>query len=462
MKKHILHLLCIFTTQIGFSQEIDVLSFSEYLGYVKKYHPIVKQANLIISESEAKLLKARGSFDPKLEVDYDRKEFKDTKYFDKLNAAFKIPTWYGVELKGGFEQNTGAFLNPEGNVPLDGLYNVGVSVSIAKGLLINERMAVLKQAKLFQKQADTDNQILINNILYEASKSYFQWLKVYQEKKVYEEFLNNAELRLQGIKRSYDLGEKPAIDTTEANIAFNNRKLHLEKAELNYVKASLELSNFLWIKNTPVEVQANIVPDIKVKNYIDDALQINSIALELENHPKLQSLEYKHKGLEVKRRLELNNLLPKIDLLYNFLNATPESLNTFNTANYKAGLSISFPLFLRKERAELKLTNYKLQAINFDRQSTSLGLKNKINAVQQEISSYQNQIAIADNIVSGYTILLKGEERKFEIGESSLFLINSREFKLIENKLKIIELENSLLKAKGRLFNTLGVVPNDG
>ncbi|MGA9270202.1 MAG: transporter, partial [Lutimonas sp.] len=72
-------------------QELDpeTLSLSEYLGYVKSFHPVVKQANLVINEGEAKLLKARGAFDPKLEVDMDRKEFKNTDYYDKLNAAFK-------------------------------------------------------------------------------------------------------------------------------------------------------------------------------------------------------------------------------------------------------------------------------------------------------------------------------------------------------------------------------------
>lgn len=457
MKKTILNILCTITGLIGFGQEIDVLPFSEYLGYVKKYHPIVKQANLVISESEAQLLKARGAFDPKLEVDYDSKKFKNTAYFNKLNTTFKIPTWYGVALKGNFEQNSGAFLNPDAKVPIEGLYNVGISVSLARGLLINERMATLNQAKLFEKQAKAENQLVVNDILFLASKSYFDWLKTYQEKKVYEKFLDNAKIRFKGLKRSYQLGEKPAIDTIEARIVLNNRELNLEKAKLNYIKASLELSNFLWINDVPIEVQTNIIPDTKIKNYIDDALQINSIVLDLVNHPKLLSLDFKYKGLEVERRLKQNNLLPKIDLQYNFLNETPEMINSFNTENYKAGLAISFPLFLRKERAELKLTDYKLQSVDFEKQATSIALKNKINSVLQEINSYQNQIVIADNMVSDYAILLKGEERKFEIGESSLFLINSRESKLIENNLKVIELENLLLKSKGKFFNTLGI-----
>ena len=85
----------------------EILTFEEFLGFVKKHHPLVKQANLTLSIGEANLLKARGGFDPKIEVDYDRKKFKDIEYYDLLNSTFKIPTWYGVELKANFEQNSG-------------------------------------------------------------------------------------------------------------------------------------------------------------------------------------------------------------------------------------------------------------------------------------------------------------------------------------------------------------------
>ncbi len=459
MSKQILYTISLLLIQIGYGQENDVLDFSEYLGYVKKYHPIVKQADLIINESEAKLLKARGSFDPKLEVDYETKQFKSTTYFDKLNATFKIPTWYGIEFKGNFEKNSGIYLNQENILPDNGLYNFGITVPIGKGLLINERMATLKQAKLFQQQAKVDNQILVNNILFNASKAYFKWLKTYQEKITTREFLENAKLRLNGIRKSYEYGEKPAIDTTEARIVYNNRKLNFEKIKLEHTKATLELSNFLWINDIPVELKINIIPNLDLLSSIDETLQTNQLneELRLVEHPKLLSLDYKYKSLEIERRLQKNDLLPQIDLQYNFLNETPESLNTFNVENYKAGLTFRFPLFLRKERAELNLTNNKLQTINFDKQSMLLSLKNKINSIKQEIISYQSQISIIENIVSDYHILLKGEERKFEIGESSLFLINARESKLIESKLKLIDLNNLLLNSKGKFFNILAI-----
>ncbi len=440
--------------------DLEVMTLAEYLGYVKSFHPVVKQANLVINESEAKLLKARGAFDPKLEVDMDRKEFKSTEYYDKLNAAFKIPTWYGIEFSAKYEDNTGVYLNPESTVPEEGLYSVGVSVSLAQGLLTNRRMAMLKQAKLFNLQAQADRQLLVNDILFQASQTYFNWLKTYNDKLIYESFLDNAEFRLEGIKKSFKVGEFPAVDTLEAGIIVNNRKLEYENARMTHVKASLELSTYLWLEgNVPVELQDNVVPDVNTQENIDQALNTADLSLEmidLEEHPKLISLGYKYEGLQVDKRLKANNLLPRIDLEYNLYSETPGYIDSYDTGNYRAGLNVNFPLFLRKERGDLKLAKAKVQSAEFEIAATRVNLKNKISAIRQEMESYLLQNAITEDMVRDYDVLLKAEERKFFLGESLLFLINSRESKLIEAKLKANEIEYKFFNSKARLFNTLG------
>ena len=447
-------------SSVGFSQESDtVLSLEEYLGYVKKYHPIVKQAQLITTESEAKLLKSRGAFDPKLEVDYNRKKFKSTTYYDKLNSTFKIPTWYGVELKASYENNDGTYLNPEYNTPDDGLYSAGVSVSLAKGLLTNERMATLKQSKLYLKYAQAEQKLVINDILYNAIATYFNWLKNHQAKLVYSDYLVNADFRLKNVKSSFFAGDKPAIDTLEANINFKSRKLDFEKAKIGYIKSALELSNYLWLENNiPLELEEGITPDTTTIDKIDVVLNssvLNSTDELIANHPKLQSLQIKEEILNVDKRLKTNNLLPKIDLQYNFLSSDYENINSFNTANYKSGLNISFPLFLRKERADLRLAKLKLQDIGFDISATKVSLKNKVNATMQEIDSYNTQYDLLQDIVVDYKAFVKSEERKFSLGEGSLFLVNYREVKLIESQLKAIDVEYQLFISKSNLLRVL-------
>ncbi|MDB9720386.1 TolC family protein [Winogradskyella sp.] len=452
---------------IGVAQTEDlsnVLRFDEYLGFVKKFHPIVKQAELVIDESQAKLMKSRGAFDPKLEIDYDRKKFKNTEYFDQLNGTFKIPTWFGVELKGTFEENTGDFLNPEAFVPQDGLYSAGVMVPLGRGLLINNRMAALKQAKLFREQAKADRDIYVNNILFEASLVYFEWLQAYNQLKLFENFLVNAELRYRGILRGVELGENARIDATEARIALDSRKLSLEQSKVSLMKAALELSNFLWLDNNiPVELQPNVIPDVDTEPIVDATFNINQLRTNdviLDAHPKLLSLGYKLDGLEVETRLKANRLLPRIDVEYNFLTEAPEVARTFNTAEYKGGLNVSFPLFLRKERGDLKLARLKLQDTEFEIDATRVNLRNKIDALKQELESYVAQNEITLRMVSDSELMLQAEERKFQLGESSLFLVNSRESKLIENQLKAISIQNKFFSTKAKLFNSLAVNPD--
>uniref|UniRef100_UPI0037BEF70D TolC family protein n=1 Tax=Flavobacterium sp. TaxID=239 RepID=UPI0037BEF70D len=99
------YLLFFFAVNFVNAQVTREMSFNEYLAMVKKFHPLVKIADLEISQAQSNLLMARGAFDPKLEADFNNKEFNDKKYYSVFNGGFKIPTWYGIEFSGGFESN---------------------------------------------------------------------------------------------------------------------------------------------------------------------------------------------------------------------------------------------------------------------------------------------------------------------------------------------------------------------
>ncbi|NER10273.1 Outer membrane protein TolC [Muriicola jejuensis] len=455
-------LLCTFSLT-GQVADSLVLNFREYLGYVKKYHPIARQADLVIAIGEANLMKARGGFDPKVEVDYNRKQFKGTEYYDRLNATFKIPTWYGIELKGNFEQTEGEFLNPDETLPDDGLYSAGVSFSLGRGFLANERMATLRKAKFFREQTLADRDLLINDILFNASVAYFDWLQAYNEREIFSQFLENALIRFEGIKARAIAGDIASIDTVEAKIAYQNRALSLTQAEVNLRNKALELSNFLWMANdVPVELREGVIPDTSLQGEIDLALEILGLPLDsftLENHPKIVSLGLKIDQLTIDKRLKTNQLLPRIDLEYNFLTETPELLNSFEDQNYKGGLNISLPLFLRKERGELKLAKFKLRDAEYEYANASVTIANKVIAIYNELDSFEEQNRLVFDIVDNYNTLLEGEERKFSFGESSLFLINSRESRLIDARLKQNELQNKYFKAKAKLFQSLAINP---
>jgi len=139
----------------------------------------------------------------------------------------------------------------------------------------------------------------------------------------------------------------------------------------------------------------------------------------------------------------------------------PEFINSLESENYKGGVNISLPLFLRKERGELKLAKYKLRDAEYEYSSATVSITNKILAIYNELDSYKEQNELVYDIVNNYRILLNGEERKFSLGESSLFLINSRENKLIDARLKQNELQNKFFAAKAKLFQSLAINPEN-
>ena len=461
MKKFVVLLFLIFSVSV-FSQDIDQklkeLSYNEYLGFVKKYHPLVKNANLEINKAQANLMMARGGFDPKIEVDFSQKQFKQSEYFSILNSSFKIPTWYGVEIKAGFDNNEGIYLNPENTVPNQGLTSLGIAIPLGQGLWINQRMADLRKAKMQIRLSDAERKLQAIAVLYDASIAYFNWKRTYNELKLYETFTKNAQIRFKGIQSLIREGDKPAIDSVEAGIIVKNRLLSLEDSNLKLTKTKLELSNFLWLENNiPLELSDGIIPELQLDNTIQETLRTNDLLnsdFSIENHPKINALQSKIDILNVDRKLKANMLLPKIDVGYSYL-SEPSYFDDYRFENYKIGMNFYFPLFLRKERGSLKIAKFKVQETQFTLDLERVQLNNKINAQKFELQSLVKQRNFVKQLVNDNSIMLNSEERLFNFGESSLFLINTRENNLVSSKLSEIAIENRFYISNSELFKIM-------
>ncbi len=457
MQRALFILICF----VGFlykTQAQTVISFEDYIDQVMLQHPAIKQADLITEQADNSLLESRGSFDPKIKVGQTEKVFKDKIYYDRLAAKFEIPTWYGIELQGGLDENQGHYLNPENYTAEQNLYNVGVSLPLARGLIINQRMLAIKQAKIYQNQSQAERQLMINEILYRASIAYYNWYRYYQEYQIYASFLDNAQQRLDGIIESYIQGDKPAIDTTETRIALQNRQLQLEKAKLMLAKSRLEVSTYLWGDDyTPYELAANATPDTLSLQSIREALGHNDLSnIDISSTPKIKIYDYKQKSLKAETRLYKYNLLPDIRLSYKLLSQDPLQFSTYNINNHSSAISFSMPLLLRKERGKLRQNKNKLLSLQLEQENITRQLQNKVLANQVAIDSYEEQLRIFRSLNTDYQTMLNGENRKFQIGESSVFMVNSRESKLIENLVKEVDLRYQLYSEQSALIRNLG------
>ena len=99
-------------------------------------------------------------------------------------------------------------------------------------------------------------------------------------------------------------------------------------------------------------------------------------------------------------------------------------------------------------------TDYKLQ-------QKRLELTNKVGQYYNDLVNLQQQIDLNEDMVTNYQRLLDAENRKFSIGESSIFLINSREQKLIEAQLKLAKLRGDFWKVRAGLNWAAGTLPEE-
>ena len=461
--KKILVFLMMSISLIAQEKKDNELTYNEFLGYVKKYHPMVKSANLQINNAQANLMMARGGFDPKIEVDFDKKQFKDKTYYSILNSSFKIPTWYGIEVKAGFDNSEGVYLNRENTLPNKGLSSLGINLPLGQGLLINQRMADLQKAKIQLRWSQAERKLQSIEVLHAASIAYFNWKLNYSQVQLYKNYLKNAEVRYNGVSRLIENGDKSAIDSIEAGITVRSRKLNLEDSELKLAKSKLELSNYLWLENNvPLEIQDNIIPEDQLGLTIQETLKTNDLLIPntaIENHPKINALQSKIAILEVDRKLKATNLLPKIDLGYYYL-SEPSYWNSTNFENFKIGVNFSYPLFLRKERGGLQMAKFKIQDAQFALDLERVQLKNKIVSQQIEINSLVKQRKLISALVKDYDAMLTSEERLFTFGESSLFLINSRENNLVGSQLSELSMENRYFTSNVEMFKIMANLEN--
>jgi outer membrane protein TolC len=324
-------------------------------------------------------------------------------------------------------------------------------------------MADIRKAKIQLNLSQAERKLQAISILYDASVAYFNWKRNYSEVQLYESYLINAEKRLTGVSSLILNGDKPAIDSVEANIIVRNRKLSLEDSRLKLAKSKLELSNFLWLDNNlPLELQDTIIPEKELNDKIKITLKTDGFVFDeaqLVNHPKIKALENKIQMLDIERKLKVNSLLPKINIDYQYL-SVPQSFtysnflyNNFN--DYNLGLNFYFPLFLRKERGSVKLAKNKIQDTQFELNLERVQLVNKIKAQQTEINSLEKQLKLINELVADNSTMLTSEDRLFSFGESSIFLINTRENNLIVSQLNALSLENRLFVSNAELFKVM-------
>ena len=232
------------------------LSLEECLALTLKHNPSVQASSFNTQAQKNRLAQTRADYLPKVNA----------------NASYSRSNQEGA---GGWGDANDSYSSSVSATQL--LYDFG------KTGLTNK----IQKNNYFSAQQDQQN--TINEIVYKLKQAYYGVLNAQEKRNVYAGSVEQYQEQLKRAKAFYEVGTRPKIDVTTAQVNLNNAKLNLIKGENALKTAYYNLTNIMGIYDEEPNftlVKEQTIPDYNIS--VDEALKEAQ-----RNRPDLLSLELK-------------------------------------------------------------------------------------------------------------------------------------------------------------------------
>lgn len=161
------------------------------------------------------------------------------------------------------------------------------------------------QEELF-KASEWQNRETTAEIVYNVKEAYFNLLKAKKEKETALEVLKQAQKHLDLAKGFYEVGLKPKIEVTKAEVELSNAKLALISAEKNEKEAMLSLKVAIGI------VDLDDFDIFEGEYEIKALTEEEALKISLDKNPQLQAIRLNRQSSLYSEEFFKSEYLPKL------------------------------------------------------------------------------------------------------------------------------------------------------
>lgn len=433
----------------------EQLTLAEVLGQTLTYHPELAMAIAKQQQAGAKLLESRGAFDVELSSGAFYNRYQTSSKLGTaqttINALNKL-AWQsrtGIQLEVGnklVRDDVSSSFSPTGEA---GETYAEVRLPLLRDLGINPAFAREQRAELNLTQAEAELLSKRLELLEKAGKAYWKWVASGQKLEVTQQLIELARFRLNLLTRQVALGDKAAIEATEAEQEFRRREALLARERSEFLQQAETLRLFLWdarqlsIIDQPLTEDTLPALNLTLPEASGDLRDLGKI-LGYKNRPELKVVNLGQAMTQVDWELARNQLLPRLDAV-----ARPGvQLGADGIGPVlRAGVEFSVPLLRRSAKGKLQFAEFRLNELS-EQERFLLGLiQTEVSqasiAIEQamiQVQRTKEQVALAQQVA-------EGERRRFELGDSSLFLVNTRERQAANAEKDAIDAVQTLMEA---------------
>jgi outer membrane protein TolC len=422
------------------------LTLQDVLRMVDAHAPKMIGNDLQRRQAEARRLERAGAFDPSLNGGAEFLRYNSSSDPGKAQEAFVSSLSYdqllrsGVRLQAGGALNAGDIKTPLSVTGEGGEYYAGLRVPLLRGFLVNERAIAERQAILGIPFADAEFIQDRFALLMDAASAYNSWAAAHQRLGVARQLLSIARQRAHMVADRVKAGDLPAIDSVEARQEVARRQGALYQAQRSFELNTFKLGRYLWLPSgqaapLPQAKQAPVSLPRPQRVSSQDEWQGKAAAWVLR--PELRNLAFQQRIVELDLALARNQRLPQVDLI-----ATPgiETGKNAIGAVLRAGVSISVPLRTRTAQGKMQQAQLKLDKLVQDIRQTRQDIRLQIEDVLSALEAVWLRYEAAEEEWQLAQQLEQGERTRFDLGDSTLFLVNQRERATAEAAVRLIDL----------------------
>jgi outer membrane protein TolC len=412
-------------------------------------------------------LAAEGGFDTTLKM-LSRWSVAGLYENQNYDLSIEQPTGlWGATFFGGWRRGTGNYPTYEGKSATanDGEFRGGVNVPLWRNGPIDRRRASLAQAELSQLIAGHDYDAALLELKRVTALRYWDWVFAGQRRTVARELLSVAERRDSGIRERATAGDIALIEATDNRRTILERRERLIAAERMLEQAAIQLSLYWRAPDGEPRLPAPEQLPSGFPEPAPPALADLSATIEeaRQLRPELRRLEQQRKQAEIERDWAQNQQAPAVDIsLMGAQDLGGSASKLVNREEVYAGVSIDLPLQRRVAKGRTQVAEANLQRLSQDYRLVSDRIAAEVKDALSALRAAQQRIAVVRQQREASSQLVEGERTRFELGDSTLLLVDMRELANGDAAIAEAEALSAFYKAMADYRAAMGVLENGG
>jgi HAE1 family hydrophobic/amphiphilic exporter-1 len=422
---------------------------------------------------------------------------------DELGVTTGVSGLTGTGGKYNVGINAQRYTNDSAYNSFNPYYETALQFSItqplARGLAIDQPRLQVQLAKLNDQIAASNALLQASNTVVQVSDAYYDLVAAWQNVAIQEEGLREATAQAASNTRLAKQGAVAPTDIVEANTQVNVFQDNVFSAIQNVQRAQIQLKQLLLANPADPLWFANLVPTTSVAQVPAEPSLSALITSAVQNRPEIAQLRAQRGESDVNLAYAKDQLKPQVDLglgytsngfagnplnplanpLFGLLGSLvpPAELAAFRpppgyeTGNigtsfktalenkfpvYQGQLTVSIPIGNHTAKADYAIQQEQQRQVQLNETAVLQRLRGEaVNAIQGLREAQYRVIAARAARMAAQRVLI-GEQRRFEAGTSTTFLVLQRQLQLAQDEGLELQAQTDLDKASVELERVSG------